>query len=45
MLKIVDIGFVKDRITISAEYFNKETKDLIYNLPLQTSQGFNILSR
>lgn len=35
----VDIGLFKDRITISAEYFNKETKDLIYNLPLQTSQG------
>ncbi|WP_188616973.1 SusC/RagA family TonB-linked outer membrane protein [Cloacibacterium rupense] len=35
----IDIGLFNDRITLSAEYFNKKTKDLIYNLPLQTSQG------
>ena len=35
----VDVGLFNDRITLSAEYYNKKTKDLIYNLPLQTSQG------
>lgn len=35
----LDLGFWNNRVTLSAEYFNKETKDLIYNLPLSTSQG------
>jgi TonB-linked SusC/RagA family outer membrane protein len=35
----VDFGFLRNRITFSAEYFNKETKDLIYNLPLSRAQG------
>jgi TonB-linked SusC/RagA family outer membrane protein len=35
----LDLGFLNNRITVSAEYFNKETKDLIYNLPLSGSQG------
>ncbi len=35
----LDFGFLKNRITLSAEYFNKETKDLIYNLPLSRAQG------
>lgn len=35
----LDFGFLNNRITFSAEYYNKKTKDLIYNLPLQASQG------
>ena len=35
----LDFGFFRNRLTISAEYFNKETNDLLYSLPLQTSQG------
>lgn len=35
----LDLGFLKDRIRVTAEYFNKKTKNLIYNLPLSTSQG------
>ena len=35
----LDFGFLRNRITFSAEYFNKETKDLIYNLPLSRAQG------
>ncbi|ROI07676.1 SusC/RagA family TonB-linked outer membrane protein [Chryseobacterium sp. H3056] len=35
----VDLGFWNNRLTLSAEYFNKKTKDLIYNLPLSGSQG------
>ena len=35
----LDLGFFRNRLTVSAEYFNKETKDLIYNLPLSRAQG------
>ncbi|KAF5276738.1 hypothetical protein FQR65_LT16216 [Abscondita terminalis] len=35
----LDLGFLKDRIRLTAEYYNKKTKDLIYNMPLSTSQG------
>lgn len=35
----LDFGFFRNRLTLSAEYFNKETKDLIYNLPLSRAQG------
>ncbi|UCA58863.1 SusC/RagA family TonB-linked outer membrane protein [Chryseobacterium rhizoplanae] len=34
-----DFGFFKNRLTISAEYYNKKTKDLIYNIPLSGAQG------
>ena len=35
----IDFGFLNDRIKFSAEYYNKTTKNLIYNLPLSGSQG------
>lgn len=35
----LDLGFFKNRLTLTTEYFNKKTKDLIYNLPLSGSQG------
>ncbi|MDQ0476560.1 SusC/RagA family TonB-linked outer membrane protein [Chryseobacterium sp. MDT2-18] len=35
----LDLGFLRNRITLSAEYYNKETKDLIYNLPLLRAGG------
>ena len=35
----IDFGFLNNRITFSAEYYNKKTKDLIYNVPLSPSQG------
>lgn len=35
----MDFGFFKDRIKFSAEYYNKKTVDMIYDLPLQLSQG------
>ena len=34
-----DFGFFNNRVTFSAEYYNKKTQDLIYNIPLSTSQG------
>lgn len=35
----LDFGFFKDRLKVTAEYYNKKTNDLIYNLPLSPSQG------
>lgn len=35
----LDLGFFRNRLTLSAEYYNKETKDLIYNLPLLRAGG------
>lgn len=35
----LDFGFFKDRLTVTAEYYNKKTKDLIYSIPLSSSQG------
>lgn len=34
-----DFGFFKNRLTVSAEYYNKKTEDLIYNIPVSLSQG------
>ncbi|WBV59585.1 SusC/RagA family TonB-linked outer membrane protein [Chryseobacterium camelliae] len=35
----LDLGFFRDRLRLTAEYYNKKTKDLIYNLPLSGAQG------
>ncbi|MFV0157709.1 MULTISPECIES: SusC/RagA family TonB-linked outer membrane protein [unclassified Empedobacter] len=35
----IDFGFLNDRIKLSAEYFNKKTKDLITSIPISGSQG------
>ncbi|MCT2407889.1 SusC/RagA family TonB-linked outer membrane protein [Chryseobacterium antibioticum] len=35
----LDLGFLRNRITVTAEYYNKKTNDLIYNVPLSPSQG------
>ncbi len=35
----LDLGFFNDRLKVTAEYYNKKTSDLIYNLPLSPSQG------
>lgn len=35
----MDFGFFNDRLKFSAEYYNKKTVDMIYDLPLQLSQG------
>ena len=35
----LDIGFLKDRITLSAAYFYKKTSDMIFAVPLSRAQG------
>jgi TonB-dependent starch-binding outer membrane protein SusC len=36
----LDIGVLKNRITLTADYYKKNTKDLLATVPLQTSTGF-----
>jgi len=36
----VDLGLFKDRVLITADYYNKQTKDLLLDRPLPTSSGF-----
>ena len=35
----LDMGFFKNRLTVTAEYYNKKTDDLVFSVPLQLSQG------
>jgi len=35
----VDLGFLNNNLTLSAEYFHKTTKDMILSVPLSLSQG------
>ena len=37
----LDFGFFNDRLKITAEYYNKKTRDLVYNIPLDKSQGLS----
>lgn len=36
----VDIGFLKDRINITAEWYHRTTTDLLLNVPVSLSSGF-----
>jgi len=36
-----DIGLVKNRLSFTADYYNKRTKDLLATVPLQTSAGYS----
>ena len=37
----IDIGFFNNRISISADYYNKTTKDLLYQVSIPASMGFS----
>ncbi len=37
----LDLGFFNNDLTITAEYFNKTTKDMILSVPLSLSQGLS----
>ena len=41
----LDVGLFNDRVKVTAEYYNKKTKDLIYNMPLSPSQGLTSYSQ
>ncbi|MBK9106094.1 MAG: TonB-dependent receptor [Saprospiraceae bacterium] len=36
----LDVGLFEDRVLITADYYNKQTKDLLLDRPLPTSSGF-----
>ncbi|MET3537071.1 SusC/RagA family TonB-linked outer membrane protein [Chryseobacterium limigenitum] len=40
----VDLGFFKNRLKVTAEYYSKKTEDLVFSVPLQISQGLPIPS-
>ena len=41
----VDMGFLNDRVLFSADYYNKTTDGLLYNLEVPASSGFgNVMS-
>ncbi len=41
----LDLGLFKERIQVSMDYFFKKTDDLLLNLPIPTSSGFNSILR
>ncbi|MFD2915656.1 TonB-dependent receptor [Psychroserpens luteus] len=40
----VNFGLFDDRITITADYYNKQTKDLLLSRPLPSSSGFSSIT-
>ncbi|GAB4246459.1 MAG: TonB-dependent receptor [Ekhidna sp.] len=41
----LDFGFLQDRITGSFTYFNKQTEDLLLDVPIPSTTGFTILTQ
>lgn len=41
----VDISFLRNRINFSADFYIKNTRDLLYDRPLQTTSGFSYITQ
>jgi TonB-linked SusC/RagA family outer membrane protein len=41
----VDFGFLNDRITGEIDYYNKETNDLLLDVPLPSANGFTTITK
>lgn len=41
----MDVGILNGRISVSVDYFIKDTKDMLMNFPLPPSSGFNSILR
>jgi TonB-linked SusC/RagA family outer membrane protein len=41
----IDFGFLKGRLTLSTDVYNRETKDLLYYEPIPTYTGYDIALR
>lgn len=37
----LDIGFIKNRLYLTFDYYRKDTKDLLENVPMPTSSGYS----
>ncbi|TXD74106.1 TonB-dependent receptor [Aequorivita antarctica] len=40
----LNLGFFQDRITLTADYYDKQTNDLLLSRPLPTSSGFSSIT-
>lgn len=40
----LDMGFFKNKLTVTAEYYNKKTDDLVFSVPLSAAQGLPLPS-
>ncbi len=40
----INLGLFKDRLTITADYYNKQTDDLLLSRPLPSSSGFSSIT-
>jgi TonB-linked SusC/RagA family outer membrane protein len=40
----INVGLFDDRITLTADYYNKQTKDLLLSRPLPSSTGFSSIT-
>lgn len=40
----VDLGLFEDKITLTADFYSKKTKDLLQNRPIPTSSGFGSIA-
>jgi len=41
----VDLGLWQDRLTLTVDYYDKQTKDLLLNVPVPKSLGYSILTQ
>lgn len=41
----IDLSFLRNRITLSADYYIKNTKDLLYSVPIPTTTGFGSITQ
>ena len=41
----VDLGLWQDRLTLTFDYYDKQTKDLLLNVPVPKSLGYSILTQ
>ncbi|MDR2473915.1 MAG: TonB-dependent receptor [Tannerella sp.] len=37
----VEVGFLENRLTINAEYYNRDSKNLLQNVPISANTGFS----
>jgi TonB-linked SusC/RagA family outer membrane protein len=40
----INLGLFKDRVTLTADYYNKQTNDLLLSRPLPSSSGFSSIT-
>jgi TonB-linked SusC/RagA family outer membrane protein len=41
----VDLGFLKNRISLNADFYQKNTEDLLFSVPIPETTGFNFITQ